>query len=187
MKLTCLQMDILLSFYAKNDLSSNLKSLVEDHLSSCSGCKAKYEIIKSVFDQLEENLEVKSTPVKNSIRENEGYKTRPHGQYDNFRTNLSAYIDNELSGDESVKMKKFTISNSHARKELEDSYNIKKLINDSFRKTKSETKHDFARSTLRKLESEDTQFEFHPLIKFLIGFTAGVFVLTTIILFSLSV
>ena len=61
-------------------------------------------------------------------------------------------------------------------------------MNDSFRKTKSDAKQDFSRSVLKQLElEEEATSGFHPAIKLLIAFTVSVLVLTTIILFSLSV
>ena len=61
-------------------------------------------------------------------------------------------------------------------------------MNDSFHKTKSDAKQDFSRSVLKQLElEEEATSGFHPAIKLLIAFTISVLVLTTIILFSLSV
>ena len=52
MKLTCAQMDVLISFYIDGDLSNNLKSEVEEHLKNCSNCRAKFDIIKSMLSDL---------------------------------------------------------------------------------------------------------------------------------------
>ena len=59
MKLTCAQMDVLISFYIDGDLSVALKSQVEEHMKKCSVCRAKYEIIKSMLSDLQNNLEMK--------------------------------------------------------------------------------------------------------------------------------
>ena len=127
-------------------------------------------------------LEEEYTPTKNSA----GQATSQ--QYRLFKTNLSAYIDNELSSDESLKMKKYTISNKQARKDLEDSYNIRRLMNESFLKTKNEAKKDFSKTIIKQLELEDeASLGFHPAIKLLIAFTITVLVLTSIVLMSLSV
>ena len=50
-------------------------------------------------------------------------------QYQLFKNNLSAYIDNELNDDENLRIKKLTINNKNARKELEDSFNLRKIMN----------------------------------------------------------
>lgn len=188
MNLTCAQMDVLITFYLDGDLSTTLKKQVEEHLKSCATCRAKFEIIKTML-----------TDIKNSVNldESKTKKQENYGNYNNqttsthyrvFKDNLSAYIDNELSDEESLKIKKITINNTKARQELQDNYNIRKLMNDSFKKTKSEIRQDFSRNILKQLEIEDeANLGIHPAIKLLIGFTVSVLVLTSIVLISLSV
>lgn len=185
MKLTCAQMDVLISFYIEGDLSSALKAQVEEHMQSCATCRAKFDIIKSMLVELKNSLELESN---HDTKENLLNTESSSSHYKLFKTNLSAYIDNELSSDESIKIKKFTINNTKARQDLEDSYNIRKLMNNSFKKTKSEARQDFSRSVLRQLElEEEANFGLHPAIKILIGFTITVLVLTSIVLMTLSV
>ena len=185
MKLTCTQMDILISFYLEDELSAALKRQVEEHLKACPVCHAKYDIIETMLEDLKCSLEM-NEPLPANI---EDFKPRTSSeQYKIFKTNLSAYIDNELTNSENIKIKKFAINNKAARKELEDSYNIKKLMSDSFKKAKENAKCDFTRSTLRKLElDEEASLNFHPAIRFLIAFTISILVLGTIVLVSLSV
>ena len=144
MELTCTQMDVLLTFYIEGELSSSLKSQVEEHIKSCATCRAKYDIIKSMFADIKSALE----PPKDLKKNNEITSL----QFRLFKNNLSAYIDNELTSDENLKIKKFTINNNRARKELEENYSIKKLMKDSFNKTKNESRQDFSRSVLKQLE-----------------------------------
>ena len=47
-------------------------------------------------------------------------------QYADFKANLSAYIDNELDDKENIRIRKITISNPIARKDLEEMYAFKK-------------------------------------------------------------
>ena len=183
MKLTCTQMDVLISFYIDGDLSKALKNQVEEHLRECPNCRAKYDIIKSMLADLKNSFDMQEEYAPSEVS-----SSCTSQQYRLFKNNLSAYIDNELDNEDNIKIKKFTINNKSARKALEDSYNIKKLMNDSFRKTKSDARHDFSRSVLKQLElEEEATSGFHPAIKLLIAFTISVLVLTTIILFSLSV
>jgi anti-sigma factor RsiW len=175
-------MDVLISFYIDGDLSNSLKKQVEEHIASCSSCRAKYDIIKSMLIDLKTNLYNKENTQQTTI------EPVTSQQYRLFKDNLSAYIDNELTGDESLKVKKFTISNPKARKELEENYSIKRLINNSLKKTQTEVKHDFSRSVLKQLEPEDElNLGFHPAIKLLIIFTVSVLVLTTSVLFYLNI
>ena len=179
MKLTCSQMEVLISFYLEGELSNSLRNQVEEHMESCPSCKAKYDVLEQLLNDLKKTVEIPSSENYSGFTNNR--------QYQLFKTNLSAYIDNELPEDEKLKIKKFAINNKHARNELEKSYRIRKLINDSYLKTKNDAKTDFARSTLKQLQlDEENVLNFHPAIKLLIVFTVSVLILTTIVLVSLS-
>ena len=172
MKLTCAQMDVLITFYIEGDLSKTLKSEVENHLKTCPACRAKYDIIKTMI------LDIKSS-VNNeneSMLSCNNYATKATSQqYRVFKNDLSAYIDNELSQEENIKIKKLTINNYQARKDLEDSYNIRKLMNESFRKTKDDARLDFAKNILNQLdiEQEASLLNIHPIIKWTMIFCFG--------------
>ena len=49
-------MDVLISFYIDGDLSSSLKSQVEEHIKNCASCRAKYDIIKNMLVDLKNNF-----------------------------------------------------------------------------------------------------------------------------------
>ena len=178
MKLSCSQMDVLISFYIEGDLSSNLKKQVEEHLNGCSTCRAKFDIVKSMIDDLKNCFE----DLENEFSDKEYHTqvTATSQQYRAFQNNLSAYIDNELNNEDSLKLKKFTINNKNARKELQENYNLRKLMNNSFQKTKSENKYDFSKSVLKQLElDEETAMSLHPVVKIILFF------ITSIAIFSL--
>ena len=185
MKLTCEQMDILISFYIENEISPALKKQVEEHLKNCKKCDSKYNMIKSMVTEIKDSLSEVET-FSDSFP-TESYDNNSPYHYDKFKTNLSAYIDNELSTDENLKIKKYTIRNRKARKDLEESYSIRKLMNDSFQKSKNELRQDFSRNIIKRLELEDERAQnFYPAIKILITFTISVLFLTTVVLISLS-
>lgn len=182
MKLTCAQMDVLISFYIDGDLSNGLKSQVEEHIKLCPTCRAKFDIIKSMLLEMKNSVETKPDGLPTQVQ-----KEVNSQQYRIFRNNLSAYIDNELNENESLKMKKITINNKKARSDLEKTYNIRRLMNESFKKAKTESKRDFSKHVLRQLELEDEDsLGIHPAIKLLIFFTTTVFILTTIVLITLN-
>lgn len=181
MNITCSQMDVLISFYIDGDLSSNLKKQVEEHMKNCSVCRAKYEIVKSMIEDLKQTLN------EDSENKNEFHTKTTSSQYKAFKNNLSAYIDNELSTDENVKIKKYTINNTLARQELQDSYNVRKLMNNTFKKIESEARNDFSKSVLKQLElEEEANLGIHPFIKILICFSIAVLVITSFVLISFS-
>ena len=178
MEITCAQMDVLISFYIEGDLSKALKTKVEEHLKKCSVCRAKYDIIKTMLQDLKESLDENEPEVVTSAT---------NSQYRLFQNNLSAYIDNELPPEENIKIKKFTINNKKARKELENTYNIRKLMNDSFHKTKSEFRQDFSKNVMKQLDlNNEANLNFHPVLKVAIAFVATVLILSAIIVFSLT-
>lgn len=178
MEITCAQMDVLISFYIEGDLSKTLKSKVEEHLEKCSVCRAKYDIIKSMLQDLKDSIDESETEVVTSTA---------NSQYRLFQNNLSAYVDNELPPEENIKIKKFTINNKKARKELENTYNIRKLMNDSFHKTKSEFHQDFSKNVMKQLDlNNEANLSFHPVLKVAIAFVVTVLVLSAIIVFSLT-
>lgn len=188
MQLTCTQMDVLISFYIENELSKTLKAEVEEHLKNCASCRAKYDIIKSMISDLKNNFDIKEECTAKKQWETATNSTTNSQQYHFFRTNLSSYMDNELSNEDNLKIKKFTINNKKARKELEDNYNIRKLMSNSFNKTKNDSKIDFSKSVLKQLELDDESvLGIHPAIKLLIFFTISVLVLTSFVLMTLSV
>ena len=183
MKLTCAQMDVLISFYIEGDLSKALKAQVENHLKNCAVCKAKYDIIKSMLADLKSCVTNDFPDIQSDTYV--AAQTRSQ-QYRLFKNNLSAYIDNELPTEEGIKIKKFTINNKTARKELEDSYNIRRLLHDSFRKCKENSKYDFAKSVLKHLEiSDDSSFSF-PAIKITVAICLFTILVTSIILLTTS-
>lgn len=183
MKLTCSQMDVLISFYIEGDLSNSLKKQVEEHIKSCTTCRAKYDIIKGLISDLKNSV----TSDTNSQKQATNSSKATSEQYRIFKNNLSAYIDNELTDEENIKIKKFTINNLNARADLENSYNIRKIMNNSFKKTRNEIKNDYSKSIIRQLELEDEAITgIHPSIKLLISFMISVLIITSLVLTSFN-
>ena len=157
MEITCAQMDVLLSFYVEGDLSKALKAKVEEHLKKCPTCREKYEIIKTMIQDLKTSVDDRE----------EIYSSKSNGQYRIFQNNLSAYVDNELPQD--------------------DTYHIRRLMSESFNKTKLDAKQDFSRNVLRQLNpNEDYSFSIHPVLKLAAAFVMTVLILSAITVFSLT-
>lgn len=147
MEITCAQMDVLITFYAEDGLSDVLKSKVEEHLNQCLSCRAKYDIIKSMFVDLREIF-----AEKGSAYREEHFSSSSISPL--FQHNLSAYIDNELTASESMKIKKLAINNKNARRELENTCSIRKLMNEAFRKTANNVKYDFSKLVIRQINPD---------------------------------
>ena len=135
-KLSCEQIDALLGFYAEGTLHSALQNCVKEHLSNCPECRKKLLKLKE---------------INNQIDNTDFYETK---QYNDFKKNLSAYIDNELDDLENIKIKKLVISNPAARQELENIISFKNLLHNSFEKTKNNFKTDYSKLITAKIQQE---------------------------------
>lgn len=144
--LTCTQVSALLSFYIDDKLSCQLKQFVEAHLATCPTCRAKLDALQNMVRSLKE-VHGKLADIKHESHENPDTD-----QYNNFKTNLSAYVDNELSNEESIKIKKYVISNAKAREDLENMYKLKKVLSNSFEKARNDAKDDYAKYILRRID-----------------------------------
>lgn len=147
--LTCTQVSALLSFYIDDKLSTQLKQFVEAHLNICPTCRAKYDALKDMVKSLKEVHE------KLALMNNDESNDTEVLHYEEFKTNLSAYVDNELSDEENIKVKKYVISNPKARQDLEKLYNLKKVLNNSFEKSKNEFKGDFSKFILKRIDIQE--------------------------------
>ena len=146
-QLTCSQVGALLTFYIENRLNEQLRKYVEYHLSICPSCMEKYKKLTKLVSNYNE---VKKQIESDNLEDEKIYYTQ---QYQEFRENLSAYIDNELDTEENLRIKKIAISNPLARRDLEDIYTFKKLLHSSFDKTKNDVHQDFSRQILSKVFS----------------------------------
>lgn len=147
--LTCTQVSALLAFYIDDKLSVQLKQFVEAHLRVCPTCSAKLAALRNMVNSLKEVHEKLAT-IKPNDAEAEDDATS-----ENFRVNLSGYVDNELSDEENLKVKKYVISNPKARKELEKLYNLKKVLYNSFEKAKGDVKEDYSKYVLKRIDIQE--------------------------------
>ena len=154
MKITCSQVLALMNFYLEDKLTPKLKEYVDNHLNECPKCREIY--MQAQY------------PIPCNDKE---YQTK---QYEEFKENLSAYIDNELDPHESIRMKKIAISNPMARKDLEDMYTFKKLMHNAFEVSKNELKTDYSKTILNSVNQTNKD----PFYKLVGAFT----VMVTIIL-----
>lgn len=141
-ELTCQQVSALLNFYIENKLNPRLKEYVNLHLEKCPKCKKKIEELRKIFSKYKQQKTLFET--NNNDLE---YKLPEESKH-----SLSAYIDNELDPKENIKIKKMTISNPNARKELETMYNFRKLIHSAYEKTKSDNHFDYSKNIVAQMQ-----------------------------------
>lgn len=181
--LTCSQVGALLSFYIDDKLNDQLKQFVNAHLEVCPTCRTKLETLRSMINGLRDVHErLKEISTDDVEVDEDGTQT---AQYDAFKVNLSAYVDNELADEENIKVKKYIISNPKARKDLENLYSLKKLMYNSFDKSRNEVKDDFSKYILKRIDIQEEvygQDSFAKVVALFI-FILTVFSLTAVIIF----
>ena len=141
-KLTCNQISALLNFYVENKLSPRLKEQINQHLEKCPHCKKKIKELQKIL----ENYRVKVISSNN-------FTSTPTDL--DLHNNLSAYIDNELSGKENLKIRKMTISNPNVRKELESLYKYQQVMQAAYTKTKTDAKINYSKGILKELNDDN--------------------------------
>lgn len=145
-ELNCNQVIALLTFFSDQKLNPNLMESIEYHLRFCPACREKYLNLQKLISNYQE---IKNRIIEDDCDEAEAisYKDK---QYKLFKENLSAYIDNELSDKENLRIKKIAIANTDARQDLEDILSVRELILTSFQKTKENLKTDLSEQTINK-------------------------------------
>lgn len=175
--LTCTQVSALLSFYIEDKLSCQLRQFVEMHLEKCPTCRAKLDALSGMMQSLKEVHEKIA-----AIKSNEN--TSSASQSDELKINISAYVDNELNDEDNIRVKKCIISNPQARKELESMYNLKKILTTSFEKSKNESKEDYSKYILRRIDiQEEVNNDSFARIVAIFGVIIVLFTLTAMIIF----
>ena len=164
-ELTCNQVIALMSFYVEDKLNAKLKEYVENHLIKCSKCREIYMHSEKIAQHIM-NLTCTNSNIPFATK-----------RYEDFKDNLSAYVDNELDENESIRIKKIAISNPMARKDLENMYAFKKLLNASFDKTRSEWKNDYSKIVMNKLHKIEYANSIDPFYKIIGAFSALIFIM----------
>ena len=150
-KISCKQVQAIMPFYLKGSINPVLCEIIEEHLEICDKCKEYYLKAIENLDSTENNINIPSKVLSFE----QDFKTK---EYQNFKQKLSAYFDSELEDNENIKMKKLTISNPLARKDLEDMYSFKRLLHSSFDRTKDSCKFDFSKQIIKKISDSGSSY-----------------------------
>lgn len=138
-ELTCNQVAALINFYIDGKLNSRLREYVDLHLAKCPACRKKIQELRKILSNFKQLHQSSNGGNEEPLKAE-------------FINNLSAYVDNELSTNENIKIKKMTISNPNARKELESMYNFRKMALSAYEKTKNDSKYDYSKDILSKIQ-----------------------------------
>ena len=141
--LTCSQVLSLINFYIEDKLNPKLAEYVKLHIIDCPHCKKKFQELLDILNQ------------NKTYKLNKNDKNDEKNLSSEFINNLSAYVDRELNSEENIKIKKQTVSNPDARRELEYMYKFQKLIQSAYEKTKNDYKTDYSKSVISKICNEN--------------------------------
>lgn len=155
-ELTCNQISALINFYLNGRLNPRLKQDFDKHLGKCIECRKKVEELQKIMSKFKAS---KTEQPPKEVMEMD------------FINNLSAYVDNELNANQNIKVKKMTISNPNARKELEKMYKYKKILHSAYEKTKNDSKFDYSKTIVSKLQ-DSQDYTTNYFIKLSLGFVA---------------
>ena len=138
-ELTCQQVSALINFYIEGKLNPRLREYINLHIEKCPTCKKKIDDLKKILLKYD----------KQKSNKQQDKKILP----EEALHRLSEYFDNELTPEENIKIKKLTISNPIARKELENMYKFRKIIQTAYEKTKNDNHYDFSKGVISELQN----------------------------------
>lgn len=147
----CKKVVALLSLYIEDKLSLEEKIFIENHFEACSDCYKKYLEMKEIMV----NLHFEYKKLLSEFEKIENNKTFNIREYETFYTNISPYIDDELSYDDCVKFRKYLLKSKSARGELASAYSLKNNIKKSFSSFKENTNINFSKKIIKKLQNEN--------------------------------
>lgn len=166
MKINCKQFEELIPFYINNELGENLKKAFIEHLHNCPNCHIRFNMLNSIVNDLKNAY----NHLTFDSNEEEHIKIEAMADEDtNTNANLSAYIDNELNDDISIQIRKNIVAKPILRKKVENLYNLRKIMTNSFNKEKNNLKTDFSRDVIKRIQSKHEEKEsFLPCILFIV-------------------
>ncbi len=147
----CKKVISLLSLYIENKLDIEDRILIENHFEICPDCYNKYLEMKEVMS----NLHFEYEKLINEFDKIENGKMFNIREYESFYNNISPYIDDELSYNDSIKFRRYLLKSKPARNELANAYNLKNNIKHSVAIFKNNTNINFSKKVIKKLKNEN--------------------------------
>ena len=149
-KSACKKVVSLLSLYIENKLDIEDKIFIENHFITCSDCYQKFLEMKEIMS----NLHFEYEKLVSEFERIEAGKMFNIREYETFYKNISPYIDDELSYDESIKFRKYLLKSKPARAELAGAYCLKNNIKHSVIDFKNDLNINFQKKIIKKLKEE---------------------------------
>ncbi len=153
----CKKILSLLSLFIEDKLDDENKFIVETHLLKCGDCYKKYIEMKNVMS----NLHFEYEKLVDEFNKIDTDKTFNIKEYENFYNNISPYIDDELSYEDSLKFRKYLLSSKTARKDLSNAYKLRNNIKQSVTGLENNLNFNFSKKILKRLKEENNDgFDF---------------------------
>ncbi len=147
----CKKITSMLLSYIEHKLSDEDRLFVENHFKYCSDCYTKYLEMKKIV----KNLHFEYEKLLNEFERVEANQLFNIREYETFYKNISPYIDDELSYDESVKFRKYLLKSKPARVELANAYTLRNNIRHSTAVFKDNLNVNFSKKIIKQLKDEN--------------------------------
>ncbi|MGM9994409.1 MAG: zf-HC2 domain-containing protein [Candidatus Avigastranaerophilus sp.] len=147
----CKKITSMLLSYIEHKLSDEDILFVENHFKYCSDCYTKYLEMKKIV----KNLHFEYEKLLNEFERVEANQLFNIREYETFYKNISPYIDDELSYDESIKFRKYLLKSKPARVELANAYTLRNNIRHSTAVFKDNLNVNFSKKIIKQLKDEN--------------------------------
>lgn len=147
----CKKITSMLLSYIEHKLSDEDRLFVENHFKYCSDCYTKYLEMKKIV----KNLHFEYEKLLNEFERVEANQLFNIREYETFYKNISPYIDDELSYDESIKFRKYLLKSKPARVELANAYTLRNNIRHSTAVFKDNLNVNFSKKIIKQLKDEN--------------------------------
>ncbi|EKE03757.1 MAG: hypothetical protein ACD_20C00156G0002 [uncultured bacterium] len=177
--ITCSEVLDELSAYFDGELNLKLHYLIDDHLNTCSSCKSEFSKIEKL-----------STHIKSSFNISKELNLWPEIETDlnnidickEISENLSAFLDKELTRDDTIQVSEHLLTCKHCRRDYENLKATQFAIRNYFKKSisyKAGSNKDICDNTLVRLDKKERRKELFTSI-------ASVFIIALLSWFSMN-
>lgn len=176
--LTCKKVTSMMSLYIDDRLNDEHKEFVENHFQKCPLCFQKYKDMKNII----ENLKLSYEKILKQVEGIETVNLFNIREYEKFYNNLSAYIDNELTYEESIEVRKYLLKSKAARIDLRNSYNLESQIQDSISNFINNSNVNLSKKVIKALKEERKPINNYVYLK--VAIISGLLMFTSSLLYT---
>lgn len=158
---TCKKVTSMMSLYIDDRLNDEHKLFVEEHFQKCPECFKKYQEMKNII----ENLKLSYEKILKEVEGIETVNLFNIREYEKFYNNISAYIDNELSYEESIEFRKYLLKSKAGRLDLRNHYGLKNHIQDSISECINNLDINLSKKVIKNLKDENETTNHNAFLK----------------------